>query len=169
MAVLVLGIGNILLQDEGIGVRVVNELARRFTLPPEVAVVDGGTAGMALLDDLLEAEQVIVIDAVKTGDPPATLVRFEGDQVPALLQQGITPHQLGLFDLLGALAFAGRKPPHLVLLGIVPASLDLSLELSPAIEAKLDALVAAVVTELEQLGIVSMATTDPDPLLENIS
>lgn len=153
MTVLVLGIGNILLQDEGIGVRVVNEFKRRFTLPSEVTVVDGGTAGMALLDDLLAADRVIVVDAIKTGDPPATLVRFEGDQVPALLQQGITPHQLGLFDLLGALTFAGHRPPHLVLLGVVPASLELSLALSPVIEAKLDALVAAVVAELVGLGV----------------
>jgi hydrogenase maturation protease len=154
MQMLVLGIGNILLQDEGVGVRVVNQLKQRFQIPPEVTVLDGGTAGMALLDDFLEAQQVIVVDAVKTGAPPGTIVRFEGDQVPVLLQQGITPHQLGLFDLLGALTFAGCKPPQLVLFGVVPQSLDLSLELSPIIAAKVDDVIDQVVAELASLGVV---------------
>lgn len=154
MQILVLGIGNILLQDEGVGVRVANQLKQRFEIPPEVNVLDGGTAGMALLDDILDAHRVIVVDAVKTGDPPGTIVRLEGDEVPALLQQGITPHQLGLFDLLGALTFAGRKPPQLVLFGIVPQSLDLSLALSPIIESKVDSVVDQVVAELVSLGVV---------------
>lgn len=154
MQILVLGIGNILLQDEGIGVRVVEQLKRRYEIPPEVTVLDGGTAGMALLDDILDAQQVIVVDAVKTGDPPGTIIRLEGEQVPALLQQGITPHQLGLFDLLGSLAFAGCKPPQLVLFGVVPQSLDLSLELSSTIAARVDLVIDQVVAELANSGVV---------------
>jgi hydrogenase maturation protease len=154
MRILVLGIGNILLQDEGIGVRVVEQLKQRYEIPSEVTVLDGGTAGMALLDDILDAQQVIVVDAVKTGDPPGTIVRFAGDQVPALLQQGITPHQLGLFDLLGALTFAGCKPPQLVLFGVVPQSLELSLDLSSTLAAKLDPVIERVVAELASSGVV---------------
>jgi hydrogenase maturation protease len=153
MGILVLGIGNILLQDEGIGVRVVNQLKQRYETPSNVTFLDGGTAGMALLDDFLDAQQVIVVDAVKTGDPPGTIVRLEGEQVPVLLQQGITPHQLGLFDLLGALTFAGSKPPHLVLFGVVPQSLDLSLELSPLIEKKVETVIDQVVAELASLNV----------------
>lgn len=150
--VLVLGVGNILLQDEGIGVRVVQELQRRFVLPPEVEVMDGGTAGMSLLEDVMDRERVIIVDAVRTGAAPGTVVRLVDGEVPVFLQQRISPHQLGLSDLLAMLTLAEQAPRYMVLLGVVPESLELSLELSPLIEPKVALLVDQVVAELEQLG-----------------
>jgi len=153
MQVLVLGIGNILLQDEGIGVHVVRELQRRYQIPAGVEILDGGTAGMSLLDDLMDQEYMIIVDAVHTGEPPGTVVRLADEAVPVFLQQRISPHQLGLSEVLAALVLTDKKPPHLVLIGIVPEAMELSLELTATIEQKLDLLVNKVVSELAAIGV----------------
>ena len=153
MQVLVLGVGNILLQDEGVGVHVVQELQRRFQVPAGVEVLDGGTAGMCLIEDILDKDYVIILDAVQTGQPPGTVVRLRGEEVPALLQQCLSPHQLGLSDVLATLALIDKKPQNLVLIGIVPKSMELSLELSKEIEQQVDVLVDKVVAELATIGV----------------
>ncbi len=153
MQVLVLGIGNILLQDEGIGVHVVQALRHRYQIPAEVEILDGGTAGMSLLEDLMDKDHVIIIDAVHTGEPPGTVVRLADEAVPVFLQQRISPHQLGLSEVLAALVLADKKPPHLVLIGIVPEAMELSLELTATIEQKLDLLVNSVIAELTAIGV----------------
>lgn len=152
MNVLVLGVGNILLADEGVGVRVVEVLSERYRLPPSVEVVDGGTSGMDLLDIIAGHDHVIIVDAVKGGHPPGTVVRLAGDQVPAFFRTRISPHQLGLSDVLAALAILDTSPRGVTIIGIEPKSLELSLELSPEIGAMMDALVERVVEELVALG-----------------
>ncbi len=91
MRTLVLGLGNILLRDEGVGVRVVEALAERYVLPAGVEVVDGGTAGMDLLDTLAGCAHLLICDAVQTGGPPGSVVKLAGDQVPALFQTRCSP------------------------------------------------------------------------------
>src|SRR5210317_308109 len=81
--ILVLGLGNILIQDEGIGVRVIEQLQRDYEFPAEVEVLDGGTAGMALYEHIVDRSHVIVVDAVKTGRSPGTLVKLEDEDIPA--------------------------------------------------------------------------------------
>ncbi|HYQ91467.1 MAG TPA: HyaD/HybD family hydrogenase maturation endopeptidase, partial [Candidatus Competibacteraceae bacterium] len=125
MRVLVLGIGNTLLQDEGVGVHVVQALRHRYQIPAEIELLDGGTAGMSLLEDLMDKDHVIIIDAIHTGEPPGTMVRLEDEAVPVFLQQRISPHQLGLSEVLAALVLVDKKPRHLVLIGIVPERMEL--------------------------------------------
>lgn len=150
--VLVLGMGNILLEDEGLGIRALEALRRDYDLPPGVELLDGGTTGMGLLDDIGGREHVIVLDAVQTGEPPGTLVAMRGDRVPVYFGIRVTPHQLGLADVLATLELSGERPGSVTVLGLVPQSLDLALELSGAIEAKLPELVDLAVSELTQLG-----------------
>ena len=150
--VLMLGMGNLLLEDEGLGVRALEILQQRYEIPPEVELLDGGTTGMGLLDDISGREHLIVLDAVQTGDPPGTLVRLAGDDVPVYFSMRISPHQLGLSDVLATLELSGEKPAEVVVLGLVPQSLEMSLELSGLIAEKLDTLVGAAVTELGRLG-----------------
>ena len=85
--VLVLGLGNLLMQDEGIGVRVVQQLQHDYQFPPQVELLDGGTAGMALYEHIVDRSHVIVIDAVQTGRAPGTLVKLENDEVPAFFRR----------------------------------------------------------------------------------
>jgi hydrogenase maturation protease len=150
--ILVLGIGNVLLTDEGVGVRAINELARRFVFSDQVELMDGGTAGIELLRHIADRDHLIIIDAMKCGQPPGTVVRVEGTDVPAAFRTRISPHQLGLSDLLAAAMLTDELPEHLVLYGVEPASLEPGLELSPAVEAGIDKLLKGVCDELRALG-----------------
>ncbi len=149
---LVLGLGNILLQDEGVGVRVVERLQQRFLLPEGVIALDGGVRGLALMPHLEGVRELIVVDAVRTGAPPGTLYRLEDEEIPAFLGPKISPHQEGLADLLWVAKVIGPCPERIVLLGIEPASVDTGLRLSSVIAVKVDTLVEWVVSELARLG-----------------
>jgi hydrogenase maturation protease len=150
--VLVLGMGNLLLEDEGLGIRALELLQQRYEIPPGVELLDGGTTGMGLLDDLSRREHVLVLDACQTGDPPGTLIRLADDQVPVYFSMRISPHQLGLSDVLATLELSGEKPADVIVLGLVPHSLEMCLELSNVVAGKLDNLVEAAATELARLG-----------------
>jgi len=153
MKVVVLGVGNTLLQDEGIGVRAVELLQERYVLPPEVSVVDGGTAGMELLECLEDSDKLVIIDCVRVGQPPATLIRRVDDEVPQFFRTKISPHQIGVSDVLAALQLRGRFPKHLALIGIQPKSLECGIELTPEIEATLPEVLAMTVAELRDFGL----------------
>jgi hydrogenase maturation protease len=150
--VLVLGMGNLLLEDEGLGIRALELLEQRYEIPPEVELLDGGTTGMGLLDDMSRRDHLIVLDACQTGDPPGTLIRLADDQVPVYFGMRISPHQLGLSDVLATLELSGEKPAEVVVLGLVPQSLEMCLELSERVRSRLDSLVEATVRELKRLG-----------------
>ncbi len=152
MRTLVLGLGNILLRDEGVGVRVVEALAERYALPAEVEVVDGGTAGMDLLNILAGCDHLLICDAVKTGASPSSVVKLVGEQVPALFQTRCSPHQLGLSDLLATLTLIGEAPATVTLIGIVPADWGLGLELSSEAAAAVGPAVECLAAELRGLG-----------------
>lgn len=152
MDILVLGIGNVLLMDEGTGVKVVEELDRRYVFPKGVDLLDGGTSGIELLSHIRNRDTVIIIDAMTWGQPPGTVGRVEGEDVPAAFRTRISPHQLGLSDLLAAAMLTDEMPGHLVLFGVEPQSLDAGFSLSPAVEKNFDKLLTAVLDELRELG-----------------
>lgn len=153
MDVLILGIGNLLLSDEGVGVHAVRALARDYRFSAEVELLDGGTAGMGLLAPLAEAGYLIVIDAVDTGSVPGTRVRLSDEEVPALLGGSrLSPHQVGLSDVLAVARMAGTAPDSVTVFGIQPASLEPGLELTPRVAAALPGMLQQVVAELGRLG-----------------
>jgi hydrogenase maturation protease len=150
---LVLGVGNILMRDEGIGVRAVELLAERYEFPPEVELLDGGTLGLNLLPYVEDADRLLVIDAVKMGGEPGTVVRLEGEEVPASLSVKISPHEMGLADLLAAAQLRGRCPRELVLVGVEPGVIDTGLELSPPVAAQVASLAEAALSQLSRWGV----------------
>jgi len=151
--ILILGLGNILLQDEGLGVRAVERLAARYRLPPDVQLMDGGVMGLDLLPHLEGVTHLLITDAVQTGRPPGSLVRLEGEAIPAALSLKMSMHQVGLQELLALAGFQGTLPEQVVLWGLEPASLDWGLELSALIGTQIDALVDAAVGELRAWGV----------------
>jgi hydrogenase maturation protease len=151
--VVVLGVGNVLMSDEGVGVRCVEALAARYDFAGAVRCVDGGTSTSELLADVEDLDVLIIVDAVATGEAPATLVRLEGDEVPAAFTTRLSPHQTGISDLLATLRFVGRAPRRVILLGVEPARLSLDLALSPRVAARLPELCARVVAELAAIGV----------------
>ena len=164
--ILVLGLGNILLGDEGLGVRAAERLAERFVLPDGVDVVDGGTAGFDLIEILAGRGHVIVLDAVDAEGGPGTLVRLDPSAIPVGWQAKQSHHQLGLGDVLAALALLDEAPRAMTVIGLVPQDLELGLALSPVVAARLDDLVAAAVAELAALGVaVAVRPARPAPPL----
>lgn len=150
--ILVLGLGNILLSDEGLGVRAIERLGESYRFPPEIRVMDGGTLGLDLLPYLEGVDHLLVIDALEMGEEPGTIARLVGDEVPASLSVKISPHQMGLADLLAAARFQGLYPQEIVLLGMQPGSIDTGLDLSPPVEAQVDHLIDEVLIELKGWG-----------------
>jgi len=155
MSILVLGLGNILLTDEGVGVHVVEDLVQRYSVRDGVDVIDGGTSGMDMLDMMTDRDHIIVVDAVRTGAPPATVVRLAGEEVPAFFRSKISPHQFGLSDVLATLTIMDKEPGGITLIGIVPVDMGTALGLSPAIAEKVPEMVDLVVAELAALGALA--------------
>jgi hydrogenase maturation protease len=161
-ALLILGLGNLLCGDDGLGVAAVTRLAQRWEAPAGARVLDGGTLGLSLLPYLTEAERVILVDAVRADAAPGTLVRLEGDDVGPAVRDRLSPHQVGVADLIDGLRLLDRLPYRLVLLGLVPDSLELAVDRTPEVEAHLDELVAAVVAEAGQLGFPFLPKGDDE-------
>ena len=149
--VLVLGIGNILLSDEGAGVRAVEELQRRYDCPDSVEIVDGGTVGFELLPYFEDRSHILILDAVNTGNKPGTIVRI--DDPPAFLQKKISPHQIGLADVMGIAIITDNMPQNIALFGIEPKDLSTSLNLSTEVAQNLSRLIDMVVAELKDIGV----------------
>jgi len=149
----VLGLGNILLRDEGVGVRVIERLQALYDFPPEVQVLDGGTMALDLLPYVEDSARLLVIDALEMGAAPGTIARLEGNEVPAFLSIKISPHQMGLADILAAARLRDLHPKELVLWGVQPGTLDAGLALSAPVAAQVDALVEKALAELQRWGI----------------
>lgn len=143
----VLGMGNLIYCDDGVGVHAVQRLQSDRRVPPGVLLLDGGTLGLTLLNRVGGAQRLLVIDAVDTGSTAGTLVRLEGKELRGMPGSG-SVHQLGFADLLAALSITGQEPQELVVLGIQPGSTDLGISLSPSVAAVLDQVVEAAITQL---------------------
>jgi hydrogenase maturation protease len=153
MKVLVLGIGNILLSDEGIGVRAVEELRKNYSFSDGVEIMDGGTLGIDLLYFMEGFQKLLVIDAVLGGDSPGTLYKFKGDEVKAYFRKKVSAHELGFQEVLALADLLGKKPEEIVLIGIEPESLDISVELSYSIKRRMQDLIDKVLEQLREWGI----------------
>jgi hydrogenase maturation protease len=147
--VLVLGVGNILLRDEGIGVRVVQEL-ERTELPAGVEVFDGATAGFDLIDVIAGRRKIIVIDALDADYAPGTVVRLRPEELIAAERPGLSLHDLGLLEALAMAQQLGEAPDEVVIFGVQPQDLSCGLELSPIIRARVPELIDLVLTELKE-------------------
>lgn len=147
--ILVLGIGNILLRDEGVGVRVIEQM-QEIPLPVDVELVDGGTAGADLLDVLAERKKVIVIDAVQADCEPGTVLRFSADDLTQPDRVGISLHELGLGGALAMTKQLGCEPKEVVVFGIKPKDITCGLELSEEISAAVPKVVELVLEEIKK-------------------
>ena len=148
MKTVVLGIGNLIMQDEGVGVRVVEALQRDHSMPDGVTLIDGGTSAMEMLDELSDLDHLIVVDAINAGKPPGTLLRIEGEDVPVFFRTRLSPHQIGLPDVMASLEFLGAAPKKMVILGVQPQTMELGMELTPVVAAQVPALVKQVLAEI---------------------
>jgi hydrogenase maturation protease len=148
--IVILCVGNVLLSDEGVGVHVAHELIT-MDLPPNVSVVEGGTDGFRLIDIITEADRLIVVDAVRGGAEPGSLYRFDIDDVrhsPAGFKTSV--HQIGILEVIDLSELIGKKP-HTTVIGVEPKSLEMSMELTPEIRARIPRIIEMVQEEIGRL------------------
>jgi hydrogenase maturation protease len=149
----VLGVGNILFRDEGVGVRVIERLMEKYGFPENVSVVDGGVLGLGLLGVISEADRLIVVDAIRNGGNPGDFYRLVGEEIPKRVFAKNSLHQVDLLEAL-TLCQALDRVPETVIIGIEPEDIStLCIDLSQTIHSRIDHLVEMVLDELDQLGV----------------
>lgn len=144
----VVGIGNTILSDDGVGVHAARLLQSDPRVPAGVTILDGGTFGLELAPFVSDASRVLFLDAVNSDTEPGTLTRMTGDDLLDTTH-GWTVHQLGVARLIASLTLASTKPQEVVLLGVQPAYTDWGTSLSPAVKAALILLVNAALLQLQ--------------------
>ncbi len=151
--VLILGLGNVLLQDEGLGVKALNRLVEQYHLPDNVRIMDGGTLGMHLFPYLDGCTHLLILDAVETDSPPGTSARIAGSDLEPTLSRKISMHQAGVPELLAIGRLLGNLPAQVVVCGLQPETVEWGLDLSPTIAGQLDRLVSLTIEELRRWGV----------------
>lgn len=152
---LILGVGNYILSDDGLSVHVLERLQADHSIPEDIQMIDGGTCGLDLLQYLEGVSNLIIIDAIKTRNgTPGSIIRLDGDQIPAYLSLKISPHDIGLPDLLATAKLRDLYPEKIVVFGIQPASLELGVELSPEVAAKVEDLIQLIQKEVTELILI---------------
>jgi hydrogenase maturation protease len=131
---IVLGIGNILNRDEGVGVHALRELTSRFGPEPDVELVDGGVLGLGLLAVVEECSHLLVLDAVDAGRPPGTVVELAREDIPLFGGVKMSQHQVSFQEVLGLASMRGRLPSSLHLIGVQPGDVSIGLEMSSPAE-----------------------------------
>ncbi len=150
----VLGVGNILLKDEGVGVRVIERLKETCCFPDNVTLMDGGTAGLDLLPFLEGMDYVIIVDTVKTSEPPGSIFRFTPDDIDVKVPYKTSLHQIGMVEVFAIADALGKSIGQVIIIGIQPEDISgWGLELTETIRAKVPELMSLVVRELEALGV----------------
>ncbi|MEE4312517.1 MAG: HyaD/HybD family hydrogenase maturation endopeptidase [candidate division KSB1 bacterium] len=146
--IMILGVGNELLSDEGIGVHVVKEL-RNTDLPENVEVIEGGTDGFGLINLIIEADRLIVIDCLKGGSDPGTLYKFDVKDAPESPDMFKTSvHQISILEVINLSGLIGKTPVTTVI-GVEPKSILTGMELSPEIREKIPRVIELVKEEIE--------------------
>ena len=153
MSILVLGLGNTIMTDDGFGVKVVTTLSSRYNFQGPVQLLDGGTLGLDLLPYLEEIESLLIIDALDMRDEPGKIFRLVGDEVPRAFASKLSVHQMGLQDLLAVAQLQGHVPRNLVVWGVQPECIEMDTELTATVAAAVEPVVAKVLEELQGWGI----------------
>lgn len=147
---LILGIGNILLKDEGIGVRVI-EYLHKCPLPNDVDLVDGGTAGADLIDILADRRNVIIIDAADSDGPPGTILKLTPKDWLVERENPLSLHDLDIPQTLAMTHLLGCAPHKVVCFGIVPESIEPGMELTDTLQPLVPAIADMVLKELQSI------------------
>ena len=162
--ILVLGVGNILFTDEGIGVRAAEEMQRLYDFSDNVTVMDGGTLGTRLMDPILNCDQLIVIDAVLGDGEAGSIYRLTGENLRKSLAFKDSMHQTDLVDTLIMCEIVGNRP-EAVIIGMEPLDFHtLAVEISPVAKARQEALIGFALEEITQAGGMFTKKINPGPL-----
>ncbi len=159
--VVLLGIGNILLTDEGAGVHAINMLMEKYTFPENVELYDGGVTGMAgLLPIIEDADHLVILDAANGPDEPGTVRRYNLDDFRLTVPKKLSSHDIGLIDCLSVAETIGKSPESVTIIGIQPENITTyAMTPSPTIAKNLEKMVTMVIDELCALGVTPLSVT----------
>lgn len=161
----ILGLGSVLMGDDALGPYAVELLASRWSFPEGVSLLDAGTPGPDLVDHLVDLDAVIVLDAVRAAGVPGEVRLFRREALLALPPSArVSPHDPDLQQALLTAELAGGGPEEVLLVGVVPARVELGTGLSPEVAGVLPAVEAVVVAELRRLGAEPVRRESPEPL-----
>jgi hydrogenase maturation protease len=153
-SIAIIGLGNILLRDEGVGVRVIEALQQQYTFSPPVKIVDGGTLGFALINEIEDCKTIIVVDAVKAGNEPGTIYRFTREDITFSSPQAFSVHDIGFIEALDQWKMLGINP-EIIFFGIEPEDMSSwGMELSDCLKDKVPKLIDLIVKELIKYAII---------------
>ncbi len=148
--ILVLGVGNLVLKDEGVGVHVAQRM-QEMDLPSHVEVLDGGTMGFDLLDDIEGRKKVVIVDTVKGGQPPGTVYRMTIDDIDEMPKSRVSLHDIDMTDVFKLADLFEIEKPEIVIIGVEPKDMEsTSMELSPEVEARIPKEIEVVMREIEE-------------------
>jgi hydrogenase maturation protease len=154
MKTLVFGAGNLLLSDEGFGVHFVRYLEEHYSFPPEVTLLDAGTCGILAAAEIEAAERVYLVDVLAIKGEAGQYIRYGKDDIMLRrIPLKMSPHQIGVQEMLLISEMRGRCPEKISLLGVIPASLEPGTQLSPALQRRLIELAEVLVAELQSGGL----------------
>ncbi len=146
----ILGVGNILMQDEGVGVHAVRAFQERYAVPEGVEIVDGGTTGFGLLEYFEDRDKVLIVDAVNFGKEPGYIDMVENESIPARFGTKASMHHLGLLEVISVTNLMGSGPKELCLIGIQPKTMELGLDMTPEMRDKINAIIERMVAKLRE-------------------
>jgi len=146
---LVLGLGNLLMNDDAAGLRAAYALQERYPGRDNFQIVDGGTLGLDLLGHVAWADKLLLLDAININEPAGTVALISGEDINPIFSQRVSPHQVGLKDLLEAAELIGDRPYDVELLGIQYDNINMEMTLSPTVEQGLPKLIAAAAERIE--------------------
>lgn len=149
---LVVGLGNPLMADDGVGLAALERLREEYEIPAGVELEDGGTWGMMLLPSIEEARELLLLDAVRTASPAGTLSLLGRDQLPLYFSHKISPHQIDMREVLAVAELRGNLPSRLAVVGVEPELVEMRHSLSPSVEARVGDMVEAAVRQLAAWG-----------------
>ncbi|QSV45709.1 HyaD/HybD family hydrogenase maturation endopeptidase [Geobacter benzoatilyticus] len=153
MKTLIFGAGNLILSDEGFGVHCIKYLEDNYIFPEEVELFDGGTLGIMVTHKIEEADRVYIVDTVETPGAPGEVFRFEKEDIMLnRLPVKLSPHQIGIQEMLFISEMRGGCPPRVSLLGVIPETLDAGNELSATLGERLPKVARLLVEELKEMG-----------------
>ena len=153
--IVVLGVGNILLTDEGFGVHVVNQLWEDYVFNPPITILDGGTMGMELLTYMRGMTKLVLVDAIHGGEAPGTVYEFPHEEMNHYFTEAISVHEVGMQDILRIRALQEDPLEDAVVIGVEPESLELGLTLSETTQAAVEDVKGRVLAVLSAWNITS--------------
>jgi len=149
----ILGIGNLLQKDEGVGVHIINKLVHDYQFKPEISLIDGGTMGTDLLPYLEEHDKIIIVDAVNFDQPPGFVGTIENEDILRRLNTKLSIHHLGLTDVLSTARLLDIEPSALYLIGVQPENIEMGTELTDTILARIDKMIGIAFLKLADWGV----------------